>query len=398
MIKILSPADCCGCSACEQICPLGCISMQEDSEWFAYPVVDTVKCIDCGLCEKVCPIINSKELTRTQGVFAVKSKDDNLRLESSSGGVFTLLAEKILDDGGIVFGACYDSNWEVTHSWIDTKQGLEKFRGSKYVQSRINGAYKDAEMFLKAGRKVLFSGTPCQISGLRLFLRKNYDNLVMVDVACHGVPSPGVWRKYLQEVINKHTVVSSSKDVSAITGINFRDKRFGWKKYSFVVYVKSAIDADNSSILLSDIHSHNVYMDAFLSDLSLRPSCYDCRSKLGRSGSDITIADYWGIDSVHPGFNDDKGVSLVILNTEKGERAFNDIDVIKEESCINEAVKCNPSILISVKQPKKRALFFENISADKSIKVSIEDSLRQSFVERCYEYGKHKAKTLLKRL
>ena len=153
MIKILNPADCCGCSACEQICPLGCISMQEDSEWFAYPVIDTVKCIDCGLCEKVCPIINSKELTRTQGVFAVKSKDDNLRLESSSGGVFTLLAEKILDDGGIVFGACYDSNWEVTHSWTDTKQGLEKFRGSKYVQSRINGAYKDAEMFLKAGRK-----------------------------------------------------------------------------------------------------------------------------------------------------------------------------------------------------------------------------------------------------
>lgn len=395
MIKILSPADCCGCSACEQICPLGCISMQEDSEWFAYPVVDTVKCIDCGLCEKVCPIINSKELTRTQGVFAVKSKDDNLRLESSSGGVFTLLAEKILDDGGIVFGACYDSNWEVTHSWTDTKQGLEKFRGSKYVQSRINGAYKDAEMFLKAGRKVLFSGTPCQISGLRLFLRKNYDNLVMVDVACHGVPSPGVWRKYLQEVINKHTAMSLSKDVSAITGINFRDKRFGWKKYSFVIYVKSAIDADNSSILLSDIHSHNVYMDAFLSDLSLRPSCYDCRSKLGRSGSDITIADYWGIDSVHPGFNDDKGVSLVILNTEKGERAFNDIDATKLKSSLAEAVKYNPCLNTSIQKHRKRIRFFKDMYEGIPFIDSVKNCLRQSFVRKYCNYVKMIIRLLL---
>lgn len=167
MISIKDKQDCCGCAACVQRCPKQCITLHEDNEGFLYPQVDESLCIDCGLCEKVCPVINQADERTPLGVYAVKNPNESVRMQSSSGGVFTMLAEHIIDEGGVVFGACFDECWEVVHSYAETKEALAKFRGSKYVQSKIGSTYQQAEGFLKSGRKVLFSGTPCQIAGLK---------------------------------------------------------------------------------------------------------------------------------------------------------------------------------------------------------------------------------------
>lgn len=245
MIKIQNKQDCCGCAACVQRCPKHCISMKEDSEGFLYPAVDESMCIDCGLCEKVCPIINHPEKLPVKEVLAVKNRNEVERMASSSGGVFIALAKTTIEKGGVVFGAVFDENWEVMHTYAETLDEVKPMMGSKYLQSRIGNSFRNAEKFLKEGREVLFTGTPCQVTGLHNYLRKDYPNLLSVDFLCHGVPSPGVWRKYLDEEFHfsarraagKNTVLSSSlKSVPVITGIEFRDKTLnGWKKYSFVV-------------------------------------------------------------------------------------------------------------------------------------------------------------------
>ena len=370
MIDIKVKKDCCGCSACVQICPKGCISLKEDIEGFLYPEADKDICIDCGLCEKVCPFINVGVPHEPVNTFAAKNKDESVRMESSSGGIFTLLAEKVIQEGGVVFGARFDENWEVVHDYTEKVSGLSCFSGSKYVQSRIGDTYRQAETFLKQGRKVMFTGTPCQIRGLKLFLRKDYENLLTVDFICHGVPSPGIWRMYLNETFRKpdrreghgkNTVLSSSKAIPVITGISFRDKKLGWKKFSFVVRGMSAGQADKNSVLLSDIHLKNPFMRAFLSDLILRPSCYECKAKAGRSGSDITIADFWGVQNILPEFDDDKGVSLLLVNENRD--SFVDVldDIIKQEINISVAKQYNGGFSEKTKPHPKRTLFFSMI-------------------------------------
>ena len=264
MIKIQNKQDCCGCAACVQRCPKHCISMKEDSEGFLYPVVDEGMCIDCGLCEKVCPIINRPEKLPVKEVLAVKNRNEAERMASSSGGVFIALAKKTIEKGGVVFGAVFDENWEVMHTYAETLDEVKPMMGSKYLQSRIGNSFRDAEKFLKEDREVLFIGSPCQVTALHNYLRKDYPNLLSIDFLCHGVPSPGVWRKYLDEEFHlsarraaagKNTVLSSSlKSVPVITGIEFRDKTLnGWKKYSFVVRGKSASKADKNSVLSSKL-------------------------------------------------------------------------------------------------------------------------------------------------
>lgn len=200
MIEIKEKKDCCGCWACVQRCPKHCITMKEDSEGFLYPEVDQSSCIDCGLCEKVCPVINREEARRPLESLAAINPDEKVRMASSSGGVFTLLATQVLAEGGVVFGARFNDRWEVVHDVAEDAESLAALRESKYVQSRIGDSFARAERYLKSGRKVLFTGTPCQIAGLRRFLRKEYDGLLAVDFICHGVPSPGVFRQYLKEV------------------------------------------------------------------------------------------------------------------------------------------------------------------------------------------------------
>ena len=397
MIEITDKKNCCGCSACVQICPVKCISLIEDEEGFSYPHVNTEKCIECNLCEKICPFISQDEERRPLKVLAAKNPDEETRLESSSGGIFSMLAECIIKENGVVFGVRFDENWQPVFDYSEDLEGIVKFRGSKYVQASVGTSYYDARRFLKQGRKVLFSGTPCQIAGLNRFLQVKYDNLYTVDVACHGVPSPLVWRQYIKEITKmpdsregdgKNTVLSDSKAIPVITGISFRDKMLGWKKFSFVVRIKSAAGGQNS-VLLSDIHRKNLFMQAFLNNLILRPSCYACKAKAGRSGSDITIADFWGIGSYYPEMDDDKGTGLVLLNSKKGQNLFSSLSLQPEQLEVDysRALSGNPCIEKSVSVPKLREQFWKEFSLHGVGAIEpICNKMKPGYIKRVYRF------------
>lgn len=337
--------------------------MTEDREGFLYPVVNKQHCIDCGLCESVCPIINTKEPVMPITVLAAYNKDESIRQKSSSGGIFALLAEKTIEEGGVVFGARFSKNWQVEIAYTEAVDGIVAFMGSKYVQAVVGNTYSDAENFLKQGRQVLFTGTPCQISGLKRFLQKQYDNLLTVDVVCHGVPSPKIWRRYLSEITHN--------TLHAINSCSFRNKDNGWKRYNFCI----SFPENGESCTLSSYHQENHYMRAFLCNMILRPSCHSCKSKSGRSQSDITIADFWGIQNVLSDMDDDKGTSLVLLNTSKGRLVVNRLNMksapvelqkaIKENVCWNESVHPHP----------KRTHFFNHLERSKSIVKLIDKEL-----------------------
>lgn len=406
MISIQGNKDCCGCSACVQRCPKQCISLHEDAEGFLYPKVDESVCIGCGLCEKVCPVINQSDEREPLAVYAAKNPDDNIRMQSSSGGVFTLLAEKVLDEGGVVFGACFNERWEVMHDFVETKEELARFRGSKYVQSKVGETFRQAEAFLKQGRTVLYSGTPCQIAGLKLYLRKSYDNLLAVDFICHGVPSPGVFRTYLQNEINrcaahqgggKNTVLLpciplvSERDGLACKGntiqsISFRDKRNGWKKFGFaLVLSKASAAGEKNSVSLSyEPLNKNLFMRGFLRDLYLRPSCHACPAKCLKSGSDITLGDWWGIDSLMSEIDDDRGVSAVTVNTEKGRAVLTAIDVQVYPLPYEELTKRNPALVKSAAVPENRVEFFK--ADGKSFEEKIKKLAKTKFSLRGFLY------------
>ena len=369
MINITDKRNCSGCYACYNICPQKCISMQSDDEGFWYPVVDTKQCIDCGLCEKVCPIENKKIVENHPLTYACINKNDKIRKQSSSGGVFTILAEKIIAKHGVIFGAGFDGNFSVVHSWTDRMDGLSNFRGSKYVQSRIGDTYKKARNFLKQGKEVLFSGTPCQIAGLRSYLDKDYDNLLCVDIFCHGVPSPLVWEKYC-------SMTAENRELKAIS---FRDKKDGWKKYS-------ALFEFNNGEILKEPAKDNKYIQGFLKNIYLRPSCYSCKFKTLNRQSDITLADFWGIQNILPNFDDDKGTSLVMVNTQKGAEIFSSIvDKINYEKVdINQAILYNPSAVKSVDYNPKREKFFKDLSGSADIIELIEKYTKISFSKKFY--------------
>lgn len=370
MITISNKSYCSGCSACASICPKHCITMQADSEGFLYPVVNEADCIDCGLCEKVCHELLPYDERKPINVYAAINKDEQVRMNSSSGGMFYLLAEKTISEGGVVFGARFDEEWQVIIDYAETLEDVKPFMGSKYVQARTATAYRDAETFLKQGRKVLFSGSPCQIAGLHHYLRKDYDNLTTVDFVCHGVPSPKVWHRYLDEVM------TSGK--RAINDVKFRNKGNGWKKFNFVL----SYNHDNKSYSLSSWHQQNHYMRAFLSDMILRPSCHDCRAKQGRSHSDITIADFWGIDREIPHMDDDKGTGLVLVNTEKGRQALDWSKVTMKESSIEVASKYNGGLSSLTKPHPKRTEFFAALDTSSSVISLIDNCLRPPFKRR----------------
>lgn len=350
MIDIKVKSECCGCYACTNVCPKQCIDMNIDNEGFWYPNVNKDLCIDCSLCEKVCPVIqnaNKKDFDTT--AYACKNKTESVRLTSSSGGIFTNLCEYVIENKGVVFGAGFNEKFEVEHSKATTISECEKFRGSKYVQSKIGNTFSEAKRCLNEGRMVLFSGTPCQIKGLKLYLRKSYDNLIAVDIVCHGVPSPKVFDIYKSDLIKEYN--------SDIRSISFRDKSNGWKNYKYTVNFKDGTKKEN-------YHGKNIYSKGFLSDLFLRPSCNECCAKNFTSDSDITLGDYWGVQNKHPEFDDDKGISLILVNSKKGQDIFNKIiDKIEMiESDLDYAVSCNPCIVRPVKYNDKREKFFSELN------------------------------------
>lgn len=407
MIEILDKKDCCGCSACVQRCPKQCISMQEDEEGFLYPQVDIDRCINCGLCEKVCPVINQNEPREPFHVYAAKNPDEKIRMESSSGGIFTMIAEKIIDEGGVVFGVGFNEHWEAAHSYTETKEGLAAFRMSKYVQSIVGNTFKEAEDFLKQGRKVLYTGTPCQIAGLKKFLRKDYDNLLTLDFICHGTPSPGVFRWYLAEELVRLARKSGKKysfalrpiplipkaDALAaecgyeIKGICFRDKKHGWKKYSFALDLSEAsADGEKNSVSLSYTLDKNAFLRGFLKDLYLRPSCHHCPTKELKSSSDITIGDYWGIWNLNPELFDDKGVSAIMLNTEKSIKYFDSFRGISVKMDFENLCKYNSAVRKSSLITQRRLVFYSSYDSffkrisklcDISLKTKILNRLRK---------------------
>lgn len=357
---------CCGCSACSDICPKSAIVMQEDEEGFLYPRVDKERCINCGLCQKVCPVKNIDANDSLLKAYAAYNTNEEIRIKSSSGGIFTLLAELVLYDNGVVYGAAFDDNFEVYHIRVETTVDLEKLRGSKYVQSKCDGIYNLCKVDLELGKKVLFTGTPCQISALKAFLRKDYDNLLCMDIVCHGVPSRKVWRRYLEHRIN----FAKSK----IAQIAFRLKNEGWKQYA----VKFTFI--NSTAYCKKV-SEDVFMKGFLQDLYLRPSCYDCRFKTRERKSDITVADFWGINKLHPQWDDDKGMSLVVVHSPNGEKA---LEVIKKDMFIqrvelDEAIKYNKAMIKSVAMNKSRKCFFEDCADDSNIESLIIKRINSSY-------------------
>lgn len=372
--------------------------MQEDEEGFLYPSINTTLCINCGLCEKVCPVLNQEKSREPYTVFAAKNPNEKVRIQSSSGGIFTMLAEQIIDDGGIVFGVGFNKNWEAYHSFTDNKKGLATFRTSKYIQSRVGNTYKEAEIFLKQGRKVLYSGTPCQILGLKKFLRKEYDNLFTIDFICHGVPSPGVFRWYIGEEIaqlSKKKYNYTFHPISKIPNINsiakeygykieniqFRDKRKGWKKFSLSIELsKIEYAKKDNSITISSTLDKNSYLRGFIKNLYLRPSCHSCPTKELKSGSDITIGDYWGIKNLKPEIDDDKGISAIIINTEKGYSAVNRINAETYEMEYASLCRMNPAIIKSALYNPHKEVFF--LRSKDSFKELIQKYCKTSYKRR----------------
>ena len=347
MVCINRNKDCCGCSACVQACHKQCIKLIKDAEGFPYPSIDRKSCAKCGKCDNVCPMMHTNKPQVPLTTYAATNPDEYIRSHSSSGGIFSILAEYVIRQEGVVFGAEFNESWEVVHNYTESIEGLDKFRGSKYVQSRIGASYLDAEGFLKQGRLVLFSGTPCQIAGLKTFLRKAYKNLLTVDCVCHGVPSPDIFREYLNTLHIPN---------NRINRVDFRNKDLGWKDYCFKAISKTHEGKENT--IICETFHQNLFMKSFLSNLNLRPSCYDCHFREGRSGSDITLGDFWGIDKLKPELDDDKGLSLVIVNNKQAGALLRGLGCNLTEMRLSDAIKYNKNITTSVSIPTYRRLFF----------------------------------------
>ena len=346
-MEIIPKKECVGCHACFNACPTGAISMDSDEKGFKTYSIDKDKCIKCGKCKRVCPVLNNKEITNEIKAYACINNNEDERIKSSSGGVFSLLAKNILNKEGVVFGAQYDNEWNVIHNYIENYGDIDKLRGSKYVQSTIGSSYKKAREFLEEGRFVLFTGTPCQIEGLKGYLEKDYDNLITQDVICHGVPSPKVWKKYRE--------YRRKKDREEPQNILFRNKDNGWNTFN--------VKFDYGKNSYKKNQQNDLFMQSFLRNTILRDSCYKCHFKKKNRLSDITLADFWGINRILPDFNDNKGTSLVIVNSKKGEKIFKEIesDMMYKEVDLLQAIKYNLAMIESAKMDPKRNEFFENI-------------------------------------
>ena len=355
--------NCSSCAACVNVCARSAISMQLDAEGFYRPVIDAEKCVQCGACERVCPWNKSVENPNVADVspktVAAYAKDEAVRLQSSSGGIFTVLAERVLDYGGVVVGVAQTAPTRFGHIVVDNKADLEKLRGSKYVQANVGLVYREVRSLLKAGRKVLFAGTPCQVAGLYAVLgRAASADLFTVDIVCHGTPSVKVFEKYVHEM--------EKTDDSVLDGINFRDKSEGWSGYALLHRFRSGKS-------ISVHHGRSKYMHLFLSRICQNVSCAECRYRKLPRIADITLGDYWGISKYHPEMNDDKGASVVLLNTTPGSMLFEAVadKVAQCDSKVEYAIAGNPCIVHSSTPHPKRAEFFANLdrcSLDQLIK------------------------------
>lgn len=338
---------CVGCTSCANICPKQCIEMNKDSNGFVYAkVVHLIDCIECGMCERICPILNEKfENNGLPFAYAALSKEESIRINSSSGGIFTEVAKIIISQNGVVYGAAYDEKFEVNHCCVDNVDELHRLQGAKYAESSLNNSFSNILERLKRGQQVLFSGTPCQISGLHAFLRKKYNNLFCIDFVCHGVPSPMAWKAYVE--------YRAKQDANGELpqSVNLRSKETGWSRYQY----SNVFEYENGkqhSISSSD----SLFMKLFVGDYISRPSCENCKFKGYNRVSDITLGDFWGIWDIDPEMDDNKGTSVVLIQTEKGQALWNEISgkIKFKEVSLEQASWQNPSMLVPSKANSKR--------------------------------------------
>lgn len=368
----LKTFDCTGCTACYSICPHKAIQMVEDREGFKFPQIDTAKCTNCGLCEKVCIPSNgySKQPFETKA-YGAKNKILSERKKSQSGGAFYVLAKHILNQGGVVYGSLIDEGFVVRHARASTEETTKAFRGSKYVQSDLGDIFLSVKEDLRLGVPVLFSGTPCQVAGLKAFLRKDYDNLLLVDLICHGVPSPKVWADYIKWQLGRNSKKTFER-------ANFRDKSYCWGTHyeSFLIGNKKK--------------KFDIYTKIFYSHNAHRKSCYTCPFTNTEKLADITIGDYWGIENVKPEFRDDYGVSAILINSLTGQRIWSEVcEQFDYFECTVENIKTrNPHLSKPVVRPATRAEFWQDY--------------KKGFSFIAQKYGgnnlKEKVKRLIKRI
>jgi len=331
---------CCGCEVCASACPVSCIEMTVGRDGFYYPKVNTVACIECGNCSKVCPVLNKGEKNTPIAVVEGFSKNSEIRRKSSSGGVFSELAKVVLSERGIVYGSAFDETLSVKEIGVENADGLERLRGSKYVQSRMGMVYCAIEQKLKTGRKVLCSGTPCQIRALNNYLRREYDNLLTVDFVCHGVPP--------QLMLDKYCAYVEQKIGKSIQNLFFRDKSVSWEDFGMRIVFEDGSE-------LTRHQREDDYLRLFLQNICLRGSCHNCPAKEFSSGSDLTLGDCWRLVGTEK--NDHLGTSVIFLNTQKGKAFWenNGICVQAESVDYQTAISSSRCITHSTVPHKKRA-------------------------------------------
>lgn len=343
---------CVGCGSCAAACPQQCIQMTADGEGFCHPEIDKGKCANCRRCEQVCPLLLDTPEHVGTVAYAAKNRNEDTRAESSSGGVFTALAELVLAKGGCVCAARYHAEFEVIHDFAYTISEIAPFRGAKYSQSCAERCFPEIKSLLQEGRIVLFVGTPCQTAGLSAFLGKDDPNLILVDMICHGVPSPKVWRRYLQ------ARQKADSNGGQIVSVDLRSKATGWSRYAYSVDI-----GYRSGGYYRVSQGQDPFMRGFVQNLYLRQSCSHCSFKGNRRRSDLTLGDYWGIWEQHPDFDDNRGVSLLLTHSDKGKTAW--AEIRDGFYCIpvtlEDAFKQNPSALISSPAHTMREHFFSQL-------------------------------------
>ncbi len=362
MIVIKDKKRCCGCYACANVCPKSCISMKRDEEGFSYPEVDVSRCVNCGVCERVCPVLNpfaplpDAELDALPA-HALRINDDSVFMDSSSGGVFSAFAMHVISKGGVVFGAAWAPDWTVRHAFAETEGSLAKFRGSKYLQSEIGDCYKVAKKFLSGGRLVLFSGTPCQIAGLKRYIGREPENLITIDIACAGVPSPEVWESCLADM--------TGGKIFGLKGVKFRKKLDVGGRLDSRVFSLEFEDGEVRYMPYSEVP----YLNLFGRNLVMRPSCHACAFKWLRSGSDIILGDFWGIEKFVETANAVEGVSLAVAKTPKGHAL---LDGLMPEftgiytAKFGEVVELSAGICKTAPEHPERDLFFKSFAGAKT--------------------------------
>ena len=351
MIKITDKRKCTGCSACVNICPKKAITFECDKAGYNYPVVDSKKCIDCSLCDKICPMINPVDVDNNYDEPLVKAawnKDEQIRINSTSGGIFTAIAQRFIEKDGYVVGAEYSEDFGIRHSIISKDTNIVNLRQSKYAQSDLGDVFVSIKRLLQDNKQVLFCGSPCQVAGLRKYLLKDYDNLFIVDFICRGIISQKIYKNYLDSV-EKHTN-------SKISKVHFKNKDFGWNRFS------TKISLENGEFYHKDRYNDE-YMKGYLKyNLYLRPCCYDCQFKTLPRLSDLTLGDFWGIGNSDKSLDNDKGTSVVLINSDKGREFFNNISdlIFATDSSLEQVKKGNACLFNKAEEGKYSEYFYKN--------------------------------------